>query len=229
VYYADWDNKECLQAAKSDLKTWQKTYPTENECCLENFKWDVNGNCFQTMSPVTPSPSLSFGPSELPTVQPTVPVLVFTAFNNECIRVYKSSLKQNAKSYISRDECNRDNNYEQYQPTLKPTFIPTISPTIMPSASPSNKPSNKPSSKPTNKPTLSPTQPESHKCTVEFCEYQITSDYALEYRVNVPEDVSVDECTGCTVSMKLTYDGETSWISVGFSTSGEMIGSEAIM
>lgn len=93
-----------------------------------------------------------------------------------------------------------------------------------------------PSAPPSRTPSYSPSEgPEDlskagmNICTVEFCAREMTSDYKMEYRVNVPDNVSIDECLGCSLSVKLTYDGETSWLGFAVSTDGAMVGSEAVM
>lgn len=65
-------------------------------------------------------------------------------------------------------------------------------------------------------------------CTQEMCMYLLSDDYILEYKVNVPNNTTVDECEGCSLSVKLTYEG-TAWLAFAFSTNGEMVGSEAVM
>lgn len=65
-------------------------------------------------------------------------------------------------------------------------------------------------------------------CTQEMCQYELESDFLLEYKVNVPADTTVEECAGCSLSVKLTYEG-TAWVAFALSTHGEMIGSEAVM
>jgi hypothetical protein len=65
-------------------------------------------------------------------------------------------------------------------------------------------------------------------CTKEMCQYEISADCLLEYKVNVPEDTTTDECVGCSLSIKLTYSG-VAWLGLAFSKNGEMIGSEAVM
>jgi hypothetical protein len=65
-------------------------------------------------------------------------------------------------------------------------------------------------------------------CTQEMCQYQLEPDYLLEYKVNVPQDTTVEECVGCSLSVKLTFEG-TAWLALALSTNGEMIGSEAVM
>jgi len=65
-------------------------------------------------------------------------------------------------------------------------------------------------------------------CTKEFCDNQLSSGYLLRYQINVPDGTTVDVCDGCTISMELIYDGDA-WVSVAFSTDGQMIGSEAVI
>lgn len=69
---------------------------------------------------------------------------------------------------------------------------------------------------------------ESIDCTKEMCQYELTPDYLLEYKVNVPNDTTVEECVGCSLTVKLTYEG-TAWLAFALSPNGEMIGSEAVM
>ena len=66
-------------------------------------------------------------------------------------------------------------------------------------------------------------------CTEVFCEQQISSDYVLRHKINVPSDTTVDICDGCTISMEAVYSGEEAWTGIGFSTNGEMVGSEVVM
>ena len=66
-------------------------------------------------------------------------------------------------------------------------------------------------------------------CTQDFCEKQISSDYVLRHKINVPSDTTVDVCDGCTISMEAVYSGEEAWTGIGFSTNGEMVGSEVVM
>eukprot|EP00804_Cyclotella_cryptica_P028957 CCRYP_012384-RA/>CCRYP_012384-RA protein AED:0.12 eAED:0.12 QI:112/1/1/1/0.8/0.66/6/4153/508 len=65
-------------------------------------------------------------------------------------------------------------------------------------------------------------------CTKDMCQYELSPDYLLEYKVNVPEDTTLDECAGCSLRIKVTYDG-TAWLGFAFSKNGEMIGSEAVI
>lgn len=227
------------------MESWTKSYSSEDECCLENFFWYKHGNCFLTMQPATDSPTSSVSPSGKPTAkptilvitpkptaqpttpQPTVTVLVYIHFVDKCIEVDKATLKANAKMYDSEDECHLDHNLGEYQPTFTPTFSPTATPTEIETMDPSKSPSKAPNAAPkiTSKAGVD------NICTVEYCEYEMTSDYVFEYRVNIPDDSSVgdNECTGCSLSVKLTYDDVTSWIGLAFSTNGQMIGSEAVM
>ena len=45
-------------------------------------------------------------------------------------------------------------------------------------------------------------------CSKEFCGFQLDPDYKLRYLLNVPDDLSVEECTGCTMSMELIHEGK---------------------
>lgn len=63
----------------------------------------------------------------------------------------------------------------------------------------------------------------------DWCREVYSDEYTLWYKINLPNGgVNVDTCVGCTMSFEVEYDGE-GWVSVGFSTNGEMIGSEAVM
>ncbi|KAL3801073.1 hypothetical protein HJC23_002366 [Cyclotella cryptica] len=276
VYYADWDKKRCLLMGKDELQPWQKMYSTEDECCLDNFSWDVNGYCFKgaaqssfldlanssivpssnavstlqpsakpTLKPPTPKPTSkpSVKPSPKPvsanpTNHPTKTIAVYIAFNGKtCIQVSKSTLKDSVKDYESEEECCLDNNFSHCQPTQFPTMSPSeVQETKPPTSKPSEIRTTKPSRSVSNNLTVSSpassvavSKSGSNECTLEFCDYQISPEYLLEYRVNIPNDTSFDECSGCTISMNLIYNGETSWIGIAFSTTGEMIGSEAII
>ena len=61
-----------------------------------------------------------------------------------------------------------------------------------------------------------------------WCREVYSDEYTLWYKINVPNGVNVDTCDGCTMSFEVEYDGE-GWVSVGFSTNGEMVSSEAVM
>jgi hypothetical protein len=120
------------------------------------------------------------------------------------------------------------------------TVIDDIFDTMTASPPPTNVETSKPTKINTNKPSKSPvtmsptsspiatTKMGGKDCTQEFCDYQLESDYLLQYKVNVPDDTDVDMCSGCTISIKLTYDDEA-WIGIAFSANGEMVGSEAVM
>ena len=63
----------------------------------------------------------------------------------------------------------------------------------------------------------------------DWCREVYSDEYTLWYKINLPNGgVNVDTCVGCTMSFEVEYDGE-GWVSVGFSTNGEMVGSEAVM
>ncbi|KAL3802987.1 hypothetical protein HJC23_011610 [Cyclotella cryptica] len=65
-------------------------------------------------------------------------------------------------------------------------------------------------------------------CTRDFCEVQLADNLWQRYRVNVPDGSDIKKCDQCTISMEVTYDGE-SWVSIAFSEDGEMVGSEAVI
>merc|ERR1719375_2896102 len=65
-------------------------------------------------------------------------------------------------------------------------------------------------------------------CSAQFCDADLTGGYTMKYKINVPQDTSKKECAGCTMSVEMSYDGDA-WISLGFSTNGQMIGSDAVI
>lgn len=141
--------------------------------------------------------------------------------------------------------------------TLEPTISPSIStadPTMTPSISidapvssvGTNSPTSStksPSYFPTYLPTSTTTSPtfydgsttttteatfRGYGCIADFCECQLSDDYLMEYKLNVPDGESVDVCDTCSLTVRLTYEGEA-WLGIAFSTDGQMIGSEAVM
>merc|ERR1712087_85169 len=76
--------------------------------------------------------------------------------------------------------------------------------------------------------------PPANGCMEEFCGKQLSDDYVLQYKINVPDGTpgrrraTADACEGCTVSMELTYDGEA-WVGFAVSKEGGMLGSEAVI
>jgi hypothetical protein len=69
---------------------------------------------------------------------------------------------------------------------------------------------------------------DSKDCTKEMCESQLSDDFLLKYKINVPSDTTLELCDKCTISMEAIYDGEA-WLSIAVGTDGLMIGSEAVM
>ena len=65
-------------------------------------------------------------------------------------------------------------------------------------------------------------------CSSDFCENQLTEEYLLRYRINVPDGANPDTCEGCSITMQTIYDGDA-WVAIAFSNDGLMIGSEAVM
>ena len=127
-------------------------------------------------------------------------------------------------------------------PTLSPsisTNVSTSSPTISTPASTSNSPTYYPSYTPTTIITYSPTVDDDATttaeatssgldCIIDFCEHQLSDDYLMEYKLNLPEGSSTDDCEKCSLTVRLTYDGVT-WLGFAFSTDGQMVGSEAVL
>ncbi|KAL7537848.1 hypothetical protein ACHAWF_005918 [Thalassiosira exigua] len=65
-------------------------------------------------------------------------------------------------------------------------------------------------------------------CSKQFCTQVLDEAYKMRYKINVPADTTEKMCNGCTISMEVTYEGEA-WVSIGFSKTGQMVGSEAVM
>lgn len=65
-------------------------------------------------------------------------------------------------------------------------------------------------------------------CAEDLCIVELSADLTMEYKVIVPENTSVDQCDGCALQVKMTYDG-IAWLGLGFSDNGAMTGSEAVM
>ena len=77
--------------------------------------------------------------------------------------------------------------------------------------------------------TATASESAANDCTQDFCESQVSPEFLLRYKVNVPEGMTLEGCgSDCTISYEAIYDGEA-WVSIGFSTDGKMIGSEAVM
>lgn len=87
----------------------------------------------------------------------------------------------------------------------------------------SEEPSPAPVANPTEQPVTS-----AKDCSTDFCENQLSPDYLLRYKINVPTDTTEEECEGCSISMELIYDGEV-WVSIGSSLDDLMAGSEAVI
>jgi hypothetical protein len=65
-------------------------------------------------------------------------------------------------------------------------------------------------------------------CTEATCALELSPDLLLEYQVIVPDTTTVDECDGCQIQVKMTFDG-IAWLGFGLSTDGGMVGGEAVM
>ena len=69
---------------------------------------------------------------------------------------------------------------------------------------------------------------EAEDCTRALCENQLSPDLLLRYQINVPDGTSPDACNGCTLTVELIYE-EEAWVALAFTTTGGMIGSEAVI
>ena len=65
-------------------------------------------------------------------------------------------------------------------------------------------------------------------CIQSKCSVELSDMLTMDYQVIIPEATTVEECDGCTMQVKMTFDG-IAWLGFGFSNDGGMIGSEAIM
>ncbi|KAL7459625.1 hypothetical protein ACHAWC_011376 [Mediolabrus comicus] len=61
-------------------------------------------------------------------------------------------------------------------------------------------------------------------CTVDVCNLELSHTCLLKYKVDTPTTVTPVN----TITMELICEGE-SWVGIGFSTDGQMIGSEAVL
>lgn len=77
--------------------------------------------------------------------------------------------------------------------------------------------------------TPAPQEDSKDDCITEMCESQLSDDFLLRYRVNMPSDATtLESCDECTISMEAIYEGEA-WVSIAVGTDGSMIGGEAVM
>ena len=51
----------------------------------------------------------------------------------------------------------------------------------------------------------------------------------MRHEINVPEGTTEDACEGCTIPIEVVYEGVDSWVGIGFSENGLMLGGEAVM
>lgn len=65
-------------------------------------------------------------------------------------------------------------------------------------------------------------------CIQSKCSVELSDMLTMDYQVIVPEATTVEECDGCALQVKMTFDG-IAWLGLGFSNDGGMIGSDAIM
>jgi len=59
MYYANWDTNKCTLQSSLTKKPWDIGYETEEECCIPNFGWISDSDCYTDGSSgiVAPSPS----------------------------------------------------------------------------------------------------------------------------------------------------------------------------
>jgi len=59
MYYANWDTNKCTLQSSLTKKPWDIGYETEEECCIPNFGWISDSDCYTDASSgvVAPSPS----------------------------------------------------------------------------------------------------------------------------------------------------------------------------
>jgi type VI protein secretion system component Hcp len=93
--------------------------------------------------------------------------------------------------------------------TNSPSFYPTYFPTTSNTTSPTFYEASTATT--TTEAATNGTSPGGFDCTTEFCEYQLSDAYLMEYRLNVPEGESIDQCQTCSLSVRLTYEGEA-WL-----------------
>ena len=116
------------------------------------------------------------------------------------------------------------NNVDTNSPTINtesPTYFPSYVPTT---ANITSSPTFYDNGSTTTTEATSST----FNCVADFCEQQLSDDYLMKYKLNVPDGENVYECQTCSVTISLTYDGEA-WLGFAFSTDGQMVGSEAVM
>lgn len=65
-------------------------------------------------------------------------------------------------------------------------------------------------------------------CTQNFCELQLSDELLKRYKITVPEGNTDSDCANCKITVQLELDGY-SWVSMGVSGSGSMVGSHVVM
>ena len=196
-----------------------------------------------TNAPTAPSEDSTYSPTLLLTNSPTYGGNV-SSYPTMNLDVTNTSSTQTGNEVTSTSGAeSNSSDTPTYYPT-KWTFIPTsyvtYSPTTYESRSPTTATSTSASSTGASSTGATVTGVTStgatstgatfsgSGCISDFCEEQLTSDYLMQYKVNVPEGSSVEECYLCSVTIRLTYEGDA-WLGFAFSTDGQMVGSQAVM
>ena len=190
------------------LSTVRVITTTGWEADTSNVTWSVNTRPERTHPPKTPEPT-----EYVSTAAPTVKGSSLSPTLSPSISTDDPTMAPSASAAVSTDSPT--NNSDTSSPSYYPTYLPTASNTTAPTFHEG--------STTTTGATLSGSD-----CTTTFCEYQLSDDYLMEYRLNVPSGESVDDCQTCSLNVRLTYEGEA-WLGFAFSTDGQMVGSEAVM
>ena len=67
-------------------------------------------------------------------------------------------------------------------------------------------------------------------CISSRCKVQLTKDLTMHYQIYKPDDYTDgDHCKDCEINIQLVYTGGYTWLGIGLSNSGEMVGSHAII
>jgi hypothetical protein len=189
-----------------------------------NVTWNYNGKPERTRPPSTtePTPFVSTAAPSMKdsSVSPTLSPSIAT---NDPTRTTSSDTAVSTDAPVSTSESINATSTKSpsYYPTYFPTTSNTPSPTFYEGSTTATATEASPSAS-------NETAPGGFDCTAEFCEYQLSDAYFMEYRLNIPEGETVDECQTCSLSVRLTYEGEA-WLGFAFSNDGQMVGSEAVM
>lgn len=65
-------------------------------------------------------------------------------------------------------------------------------------------------------------------CTKFFCELELSDTLVKRYKITVPDGNTDSDCADCKITVQLELDGY-SWIGMGVTGSGGMVGSHVVM